>query len=268
MSLYDWSVTAANNDNADSNINWGEGQPASTVNDSARAQMAAVAAFLQQINGAGTSGGTNNAYTFTSAAGNALIAYAAGNIICFKASEDNTATPPATLNVDGLGAKALKKFGSTDLVANDIESGNLILAIYDGADFQIMSPVANANVEAFSAMAGAATDTLPYFSGPSMMMATTFTAFARLFVAEADAVAMRSRLNLGSAALVGVGTDPGEVPTTADADSRYLNEASNLTDGTKATMLSTLGISNARNVTFGTTAPPALGDGEIYLRHN
>lgn len=42
-----WSTTANNNDDADTNINWAEGQAPSTVNDSARAMMAAVAVFLR-----------------------------------------------------------------------------------------------------------------------------------------------------------------------------------------------------------------------------
>ena len=42
-----WSTTAATNSSADSNINWAEGQAPSTVNDSARAMMAAVATWLR-----------------------------------------------------------------------------------------------------------------------------------------------------------------------------------------------------------------------------
>jgi hypothetical protein len=42
-----WSTTASNNDDADTDINWAEGQAPSTVNDSARAMMAAVAVFLR-----------------------------------------------------------------------------------------------------------------------------------------------------------------------------------------------------------------------------
>jgi hypothetical protein len=41
MSFWKWSRTAANNATADGSINWAEGQAPSTVNDSARAMMAA-----------------------------------------------------------------------------------------------------------------------------------------------------------------------------------------------------------------------------------
>jgi hypothetical protein len=44
-SVFDWSTTAANNDDADSGINWSESQLPSTVNNSARGMMAAIAKF-------------------------------------------------------------------------------------------------------------------------------------------------------------------------------------------------------------------------------
>lgn len=47
MGLWNWSTTAANNATADPSINWQEGQAPSTVNDSARAMMAAIAVQFQ-----------------------------------------------------------------------------------------------------------------------------------------------------------------------------------------------------------------------------
>lgn len=47
MALWQWSTTAANNATADPSINWAEGQAPSTVNDSARAMMAAIATWFQ-----------------------------------------------------------------------------------------------------------------------------------------------------------------------------------------------------------------------------
>lgn len=270
MSLYDWSVTATNNGNADSNIDWTEGQAANSVNDSARAQMAAVAAFLQQINGAGASAGTTNAYNFTSASGNTLAAYAAGNIICFKANHSNTATPLATLNVDGRGPKPLKKFGSTDLVADDIVAGNLVLCIYDGTNFQILSPVAGVgiNVAAFSALTGAL-DQLPYFTNASTMALATITQAGRDLLDDADVAAMLATLGTGTAAVVDTGTDPGDVPTTSQADGRYTKIGNNLSEltATASTARSNLEIANARNITFGTGAPGVLAVDDIYMKH-
>ena len=53
-----WSITASSNANADSAINWAEGMTPAAVNNSARAEMAAIKAFANQILGAKTSGGS------------------------------------------------------------------------------------------------------------------------------------------------------------------------------------------------------------------
>lgn len=47
MPLYQWSTTPANNASGVTSINWAEGQPPSTVNDSARQMMADVAGWYQ-----------------------------------------------------------------------------------------------------------------------------------------------------------------------------------------------------------------------------
>ena len=51
MTLYKWSQTASADATADSTINWAEGQAPSSVNDSARAMMAATAKFRDDIAG-------------------------------------------------------------------------------------------------------------------------------------------------------------------------------------------------------------------------
>lgn len=47
MALWQWSTTPANNASGVTSINWAEGQPPSTVNDSARQMMADVAGWYQ-----------------------------------------------------------------------------------------------------------------------------------------------------------------------------------------------------------------------------
>ena len=66
MTLYTWSKTAPANATADATINWAEGQSPSSVNDSARATMAAVAKYRDDNSGSITTGGTSTAYTATS----------------------------------------------------------------------------------------------------------------------------------------------------------------------------------------------------------
>lgn len=64
-SLYDWSLTAADNATADSEINFEEFQNPDTVNDSARKLMSRVAEWRRDLGGSITTGGTGNAYTVT-----------------------------------------------------------------------------------------------------------------------------------------------------------------------------------------------------------
>src|SRR4051812_27527546 len=108
-SLKLWSTTAASNDSIDGSINWAEGQLPSTVNNSARATMAAVARFYKDNNGSLTSGGTANAQTVT--INNTWTALANGEIIAFKAGATNTSATTLTVtNADStsLGAKAIR----------------------------------------------------------------------------------------------------------------------------------------------------------------
>ena len=81
--------------------------------------------------------GSANAYV---AATPALASYAAGNMIVFKANFTNSGA--ATINVNGLGAAAIKKNdGATALAANDIISGQIVILRYDGTNFQMLSPI-------------------------------------------------------------------------------------------------------------------------------
>src|SRR6185312_11002381 len=66
LPFYNWSRTASNNATADSSVNWAEGQAPSSVNDSARAQMASAAKWRDDLNGSITTGGSSTAYTVTS----------------------------------------------------------------------------------------------------------------------------------------------------------------------------------------------------------
>ena len=50
------------------------------------------------------------------------------------------------MNVNGLGAKAIKKLHNQALETGDIESGQLILLQYDGTNFQMQSQTATGGV--------------------------------------------------------------------------------------------------------------------------
>lgn len=121
-----WSTTASSNSNADSNVNWAEGQAPSSVNDSARALMASVAKWRDDINGSITTGGTSTAYTVTS--NQSFGALTAGYMVAFVPHATNGAT--VTINVDGLGAKPLRSAPNTELGAGVLIEGTPYLATY------------------------------------------------------------------------------------------------------------------------------------------
>src|SRR6266567_6117904 len=125
-----WSITAANNSTSDPGINWAEGQLPSTVNNSARGMMAAVAKWRDDTNGTIATTGSANAYVLATNAG--YTALATGLTVGFKANFSNTGA--ATLNVDTLGAKSLRLFsasGDVALAANNIMNNGHYVARYD-----------------------------------------------------------------------------------------------------------------------------------------
>jgi hypothetical protein len=80
-------------------------------------------------------GGASDSYAITLSP--APTAYYAGMTVRFKANTANTGA--ATLNVNGLGAKTIKKNHDQDLADGDIESGQIVEVVYDGTNFQMQS---------------------------------------------------------------------------------------------------------------------------------
>ncbi|OPY07264.1 MAG: hypothetical protein A4E68_01946 [Syntrophaceae bacterium PtaB.Bin095] len=85
--------------------------------------------------------GTANAYAISLTP--ALTDHVIGMPIVFKAANANTGA--ATLNVNGLGAVAIKKNVSKALEAGDIAAGQLVTVAYDGTNYQLLSKSASDN---------------------------------------------------------------------------------------------------------------------------
>lgn len=66
----------------------------------------------------------------------ALAAYVEGNRYFIKVAASNTGA--TTINVNGLGVKSLKKNVTDDLQAGDLLADQIILAVYDGTNFQLI----------------------------------------------------------------------------------------------------------------------------------
>lgn len=77
----------------------------------------------------------NDSYAITISDGPS--AYAAGQKFSFLANTANTGA--STLNVNSIGAVALKKNNDQDTETGDIEAGQVITVVYDGTFFQIQS---------------------------------------------------------------------------------------------------------------------------------
>ncbi len=129
MSVFDWSTTAADNDDADSNINWAEGQAPSTVNDSARAEMARIAHWRNMLGANVTMGGTGNAYTYTT--GETLTAYSDGIRLLWQPNADPTGA--VTLNVDTIGAKKVYMPDGTQAGNGELDADSLYDIVYDSS---------------------------------------------------------------------------------------------------------------------------------------
>lgn len=66
-----------------------------------------------------------------------LLSYQTGNMFSFIVQNTNTTT--VTLNIDGLGAKAILRNATDPIQAGDLTAGNVVVVIYDGTEFQLIS---------------------------------------------------------------------------------------------------------------------------------
>jgi microcystin-dependent protein len=132
MTLYKWSQTASADATADSTISWAEGQAPSSVNDSARAMMAATAKYRDDIAGAIVTGGTSTAYTISSYQVFDTLAHLQGQMIAFTPHATNSTT--VTLNVDSLGAKPLRSAPNVELPGGVLVQGTPYVALYNNSD--------------------------------------------------------------------------------------------------------------------------------------
>lgn len=126
-----WDKTPGSNTNSDAGINWAEGMSPPAINDSARGMMAAIANWRDDL-GAITTTGTANSYSLTTNSG--FTALATGLLVIAKINASSTGA--STLNVDGLGAKAIRKFtssGEAAIGSGDLQSGAAYMFRYDTA---------------------------------------------------------------------------------------------------------------------------------------
>jgi hypothetical protein len=104
--------------------------------------------------------------------------YAAGQTFRFVSAGANTGA--VTLNVNGLGPKAITKSGTTALVSGDIPASAVVQVSYDGTQFQLVNPIysylsAAAQRAAIGAAASGANTDITSLAAPALGAATATT---------------------------------------------------------------------------------------------
>lgn len=180
MSIYDYFTTAASNTSIDG-TNVAEGCAPAGINDAIRSLMADVAQLADDVGGALDTTGSSNAYAVTTA--QTITAYADGLFLRVRAN--HTSSGAATLNVDSLGAKNLKKFtvyGVADIVAGDLQAGGVYDVSFDSGNDRFV----------VLGLSGAQKIGAPDTTGSSNTYAVTT---AQPFTAYSDGLALRFRAN-------------------------------------------------------------------------
>lgn len=151
-----WSTTAASNATADTSINWAEGQPRASVNDSARSLMAAIAKERDLQNGSIVTGGTANAQTFSSGIG--YTAVPSHLKVLLVAGFTNTGT--LTVNMDGIGPTFVYDQNNNQITsAGAFVAGSYVELIYDGTHWRLINAPATGVTGAFIVNRGGSNQT-------------------------------------------------------------------------------------------------------------
>ena len=133
MPLWKYSQTAASNGVADPSSPFPEGQAPSSVNDSVRGMMAALAMYRDDIAGAIVTAGTNLAYTVATFSGFDTLAHLDKQMVAFTPHTTNGAGP-LFLNVDSTGSKPLRPSPGVEFPAGVLILGTPYVAVYNNTD--------------------------------------------------------------------------------------------------------------------------------------
>lgn len=189
--IYDLDATFGNNTDVAGQSTAGSAN-ANTIDTIFQKLMAVLAVFGDEIGGVGTVGGTADAITLTSSATYPIQSLASGVVVGFKAGSANTGA--ATINVDSLGAKAIRRQGDSALSANDIVANGIYLIRYDTAynaaagAWVLLNPTVSSSISAAS--------TTEVLTGTDASKYATADAIAALWEKGSD-IASASTISIG-----------------------------------------------------------------------
>lgn len=192
----------------------------------------------------GTSSGAANTFAITSPS--TISSLVAGLRLTFIAHQANTGS--CTINLNSIGVVAIKRANGNNLSSGDIPLGSVVMAVYDGTNFQIVSsPFADAIAAAASASAAATSASSASSSASSAASSAT--------AAAASATSAASSATAATAGLFSDGTvgTPG-IRFSSDTDNGFYRIGANnwaaSVGGVKVLELggaNTLGITQSQN---------------------
>lgn len=122
--ISDLAVLAANNTGR-----FTEGQLVPQINDAGRELEAIVARWFKDMNGSILTSGSANAYSILT--NRTIAAHAAGIGFMVRINVGNTSS--STLTVNALTAKPLRRQGGAALQNGDLQTNQIVLAMYNSA---------------------------------------------------------------------------------------------------------------------------------------
>lgn len=134
MAFWQWLKSPAlSNGNSDPTINWVEGMSPSGVNDSARAMMARMAEWRDDVSGALLASGSSTAYSIATNQGFSSLAVLHNAMLCFVPNITN-GPGATTLSVDGLAAAPIRPIPGQNVQSGTLIQGTPYVVTYNNVD--------------------------------------------------------------------------------------------------------------------------------------
>ena len=200
----------------------------------------------------------SGADTITGTLVQTLTAYATGQQFSFVAAGTNTTA--VTLNIDGLGAKAVTRTGAVALAAGALVSGQMAIVEYDGTRFQLI----NANAFTNLTVSGALTvGTTLAVTGVATLTAqpilSSLTASLPVFTDASKGLVSNTMTGTGSVMMSASPTTTGTLTAAAINASGLVAMAAAATVGTTLGVTGNVGVGGAANASQNITILPASG---------